>query len=408
MFEIKTLIELFDSCQIENVIAGLRFLPQKIVFVGFKQTMTKKRTDDLERFFAMRGINIDFEYEIVDRYDYDFIYNKLNQIIDRNQDCCFDLTGGKELVLTAMGAVSAIRDVPMLQFDVASGNLIKVKNCEDVADIPKSSMTINEIVVLNGGCVVSNESDDFKWELNEDFKNDIDIMWRLCRQKCGLWNRQCIAFGNFEKFGSIDKNLCVRADLAKLKENRVFAFVDKKLLDKLEFHKLIIGKELKNNVITFRYKNNQVRQCLTKAGNILELYTYKNAKEIAEQIPGYYDDIDIGIYVDWDGIIHSDVCGETDTRNEIDVMLMRDLIPIFISCKNGEVHKEALYELHAVAQKFGGEYARKILLTTYVSANPDSRKYILQRAHDMKITVVEGVEKMTTEEFKRILKSKAK
>ena len=41
-----TLIELFDSCQIENVIAALRFKPQKIVFVGFKEVMTKKRQND--------------------------------------------------------------------------------------------------------------------------------------------------------------------------------------------------------------------------------------------------------------------------------------------------------------------------------------------------------------------------
>ncbi len=408
MFAIKTLIELFDSCQIENVVAGLRFLPQKIVFVGFKQTMTKKRTADLERFFAMRGISIAFEYEIVGRYDYDFIYNKLNQIIDSNDDCCFDLTGGKELVLTAMGAVAAIRNVPMLQFDVASGSLIKVQSCQHIAEPPKASMTIKESVVLNGGSVVSNEPEDFKWVLNDDFKNDIDVMWSLCRQKCGLWNRQCIAFGNFERFGSIDRNLCVRANLRQMREDRIFALVDEKLLDKLEFHRLITGRKIINDVLTFRYKNKQVRECLTKAGNILELYAYKTAKEIAAEAPGYYDDIDIGVFVDWDGVIHDDNQGETDTRNEIDVMLMRDLIPIFISCKNGEVHKEALYELAAVAEKFGGEYARKILLTTYVSADPDSRKYVLQRARDMKITVIEGVEKMTKEEFKDILKAKAK
>ena len=43
----KTLIELFDVCQIENVIAALSFVPEKIVFVGFKETMTEKRKNDL-------------------------------------------------------------------------------------------------------------------------------------------------------------------------------------------------------------------------------------------------------------------------------------------------------------------------------------------------------------------------
>ena len=80
MITIKTLIELFDSCQIENVIAGLRFLPQKIVFVSFKEVMTRKRISDLEKFFKIRNIDIVLECEIVGRYDYAAIYNKLNEI----------------------------------------------------------------------------------------------------------------------------------------------------------------------------------------------------------------------------------------------------------------------------------------------------------------------------------------
>ena len=89
----KTLIELFDTCQIENIIAGLSFLPEKIVFVGFKETMTEKRKCDLEKFFKMRGSDIKLEFEIVGRYDYIGIYDKLNSIIDRNEDCCFEILG---------------------------------------------------------------------------------------------------------------------------------------------------------------------------------------------------------------------------------------------------------------------------------------------------------------------------
>ena len=34
--KVKTLIEIFDGCQIENVIAGLRLKPEKIIFIGYK------------------------------------------------------------------------------------------------------------------------------------------------------------------------------------------------------------------------------------------------------------------------------------------------------------------------------------------------------------------------------------
>lgn len=408
MIIIKTLIELFDACQIENVIAGLRFLPQKIVFVGFKEIMTKKRISDLERFFKIRNIDILLEYEIVGRYDYEFIFNKLNDIIDKNEDCCFDLTGGKELVLTAMGAVSAIRNVPMIQFNVRTGKLIRVSHCDNIVETEKSTMMINESVVLNGGSIVYDDKDDFRWELNTEFKRDIETIWTICKKNCGLWNRQSNVFESFERFGRIDDEYRVSVNLGYMKDGKYDTLLNKRIINELIKNNLITDYELEDDILSFKYKNNQIRKCISKAGNILELYVYKAAQEIASEDPSYYDDIDISIFVDWDGIIHDGTTAEHDTRNEIDVILMRDLIPIFISCKNGEVHKEALYELSAVADKFGGEYAKKVLLTTYVSSDMESRKYILQRAHDMKIDVIEGVDKMNKDEFLSTLRKRAK
>lgn len=408
MITIKTLIELFDSCQIENVIAGLRFLPQKIVFVSFKEVMTRKRISDLEKFFKIRNIDIVLECEIVGRYDYAAIYNKLNEIIDRNEDCCFDLTGGKELVLTAMGAVSAVRDVPMVQFNVKTGDLIRVKNCDDIVEPEKSAMSINESVVLNGGAIIHDDSEDYGWDLSGDFSNDIEIMWDICKKNCGLWNRQSNVFESFERFGRIDEGYWVTVNLKYLKEARHDTLLDASIISDLTANGLISDYSLEDDKLIFRYKNNQVWRCISKAGNILELYAYKTLKEIAVEDPSYYDDIDVGIIVDWDGIIHDGTTAERDTRNEIDIIIMRDLVPVFISCKNGEVHKEAMYELSTVADRFGGKYAKKILLTTYISKDSESRKYILQRACDMKIDIIEGVDKMTKEEFVDTLRKRVK
>ena len=35
----KTLIEILDGCQVENIISALRIKPEKIIFVGFKQNI---------------------------------------------------------------------------------------------------------------------------------------------------------------------------------------------------------------------------------------------------------------------------------------------------------------------------------------------------------------------------------
>ncbi len=408
MFKIKTLIELFDTCQIENVIAGLSFLPEKIVFVGFKETMTEKRKGDLERFFKMRGVDIELEFEIVGRYDYSDICEKLNVIIDRNEDCCFDLTGGKELVLTAMGAVSAVRNLPMLQFDIREDKLLRVNNCNDIPIPAKNSMTIAENVVLNGGAIVADEKDDFKWDMNADFKKDIEKIWGICKRNCGLWNRMSTVFENMERYGRIDSSFSVSVNMAHMRNCHQDTFQDMRTIEMLKNDRLIFDYILDGDMLSFRYKNAQVHQCLSKAGNILELYTYKTALEIVTNDPEYYDDIDIGVFVDWDGVIHSEDSNAKDTRNEVDIILMRGLIPVFISCKNGEVRKEALYELNTVAERFGGEYVKKILLTTYISSDKDSREFIIQRARDMKIDIIEGVDKMTRNEFATMLRRKAR
>ena len=95
MITIKTLIELFDESQIENVVAALSFMPEKVVFVGYEDVMTSDRTSDLESFLKLKGINISLEYNIVKRDDYEDILSTLSGIVAKNTDCALDLTGRK-------------------------------------------------------------------------------------------------------------------------------------------------------------------------------------------------------------------------------------------------------------------------------------------------------------------------
>ncbi len=399
----KTLIELFDECQLNNIVAGLAFKPEKIIFVGYKKVMNKQRTMSLQKFFAVKGIKTELCFEIVPRFDYEYTVNKLNEIIDENRDCCFDLTGGKELVLTAMGEVSALRDVPILQFDVNSGKLVRVKNCSDITEPTKTFMSIEESVCLNGGGVIKS-TEDFVWNFDEDFKQDLEVMRRISTQNVRLWNRQTTVLGKIDEICEDFSSLRISVDLETMKRRKEDTFIDTDFIDELKAQGLILEYIQKGNIVTLRYKNEQVKRCLSKAGNILELYANMLLREIAKEQTGFYDDIEMGVIVDWDGVTGSSV----ETRNEIDLMLMRDLIPVFISCKNGEVHKEALYELETMAQHFGGEYAKKILLTNYISTDYDSREYIISRARDMGIELIDDAYKLSRRDLKEILYKKVR
>ena len=386
----KTLIELFDESQIENIIAALLLKPERIVFVGFKETMTEKRISAIKSFFKTRGIDVSLSFEVVGRFDFASVKKRITEIVERYPDSVFDITGGKEMVIAAMGEALSGKGIPIIQIDVKKRKIVMCENCkESLPENRDEKITIDEIVSLNGGAV--KEMADIPLT-DSDFKKDIENAWNIARKGCGNWNRQITAFGNFERLGKITESLFVEADFNSLKKGRKDFYINKNIISSLIDCGLIYGYDEKNGKVSFCYKNENVHKLLTKAGNVLEFYAYI----IINENPGEALSSAVGVIVDWDSI---DTPG-AETRNEIDIMLVWGLTPVFISCKNGEVNKEALYELDSVADKFGGEYAKKVLLATYLAGNEEKREYLKTRAKDMGIRLISGIEEMTREEFK--------
>lgn len=407
MEEIKTLIELFVEYQIENVIASLLYRPEKVIFMGYKNVMTARRRAAIERFFGMKGMDTHIEYVFTDRYDYGEMTDKLRTVAEENEDCVIDITGGKEVMLAAIGEVCFERKLPMIKFDLKYGRHMSVISGVPLKGGEDISLTIPEVIALNGGAVIADGGADFRWVLNEDFNADIESMWEICKKNCIQWNRQSMELAACERYGTVDENLTVRCAISGgIRGQQIdleYGFVQQ-----LVNRGLITQYTNKDGMITLKYKNEQVYRCLTKAGNILELYAYMLLNEIDDNEEGYYDDLDIGVAVDWDGDVHSGAEHIYDTKNEIDLIAMRGITPVFVSCKNGEARKEALYELDTVAEHFGGRYARKVLLATYISPDEESKKYIAQRARDMNIVIIDNVNKMSREEFKRTLRKNVK
>ena len=93
-----------------------------------------------------------------------------------------------------------------------------------------------------------------------------------------------------------------------------------------------------------------------------------------------------------------------DVSNEVDVMMMKGAVPVFVSCKNGNMDPNELYKLETVAQRFGGKYARKVLIAPMVDELGEKGAYIRARAADMDIRVVYNFDHMTYEEMNREMK----
>jgi hypothetical protein len=84
---------------------------------------------------------------------------------------------------------------------------------------------------------------------------------------------------------------------------------------------------------------------------------------------------------------------------------MRGMTPLFISCKNGNVSEEELYKLNTVAERFGGPYAKKMLIATDLDRKGSSaNRAFIQRAWDMDIFLVTDAAELTREEWRQVFK----
>lgn len=397
----KTLIELFDYCQLNNVAGVLKYRPERVVYVGFKRIMTRKRKRDIELFISANNMKVQIEYVRLPEYDLDSIVDILSEIVVSNYDCCIDALGGRELVLIAMGIVAGKYKIPLIQTNIMTGDMIRFRNAEKVEDSYDIALTVADLVGLNGGAVI--KSEDQSWEYNEKFINEVHKMWKVCSKNAILWNRQCNMFGVMDSHGTCDENGVYSVSLTDMKRRGYDIMHEREIIDGLCDEGLIKSFCIYGDYINFAYKNRHIRKSLLKAGNLLEMYVYITAKDINDRYNGIYSDIRSGVTLDWDGVLHDQVKEYIETRNEVDIFIMKGMRPILISCKNGSVNKEALYELDTVASRYGGDYSKKILVTSYIATSQKQSQYILARASDMGIRVISGVDRMSYNEFRNAL-----
>lgn len=408
-----TAVEFFDRAPIENVISSLTTVPDKIIYIGDRNIM-KKSEGIIREFLTRRHLDIEVEFKNIKKNDINDIIAVLSNIVETEQDCVFDLTGGEDLVLVAMGIVFekyAHKGVQMQRFNIRKAVVTDCDNDGNVLYSGVPEVTVAENIRIHGGVIrYEQDGDDrtYKWDLTEEFVADINKMWSICKVNPGLWNSQVDVLKECDKCAVVT-DLHFSVNIPKLREhlkNEDIKFVSVKgLLKALKQKKLLDSYEDNGDDISFTYKDAQVKKCLEKAGTILEMKILITAKSVkTDQGENLFSDSMSGVCIDWDGDFHTQDDEKKDTENEIDVILMNGLNPIFISCKNGRIYEDELYKLGTVTDRFGGSYARKVLIATYLGKKKDSLASFEQRARDMKIKVITGVHSMTDEQLAKEIK----
>lgn len=393
-----TLIEFFGKDAIENICSSLVKVPDRIVLIGDRKSI-RKHADRYKTILFARGIDVDILCRTINKNKMQSIVDSLSGIVEEFNDCVFDLTGGDELCLVAVGMVFEKykdRKLQMHRINVRNNTIVDAdQDGQTIMEQSAPLLTIEENIRIYGGDVVYDEirnDTTFLWDMNAEFKRDINAMWNICKRDVRLWNTQMIVLEAAEQFVDEDSlNVTVSAySLKDIVERGGGKYVTiRRILDGLLKAGILTHCDYDDDIFSVEYKNEQVKYCLVTAGQVLEMKVYLAALEASEKDGSRtYNDVMNGVFVDWDGDIHTNK-KDYDTENEIDVMMMHGMVPVFVSCKNGYIEKDELYKLNTVANRFGGKYAKKVLIATALD-NSDYSNYIRQRAADMNIRLVEG------------------
>ncbi len=414
-----TYIEFFDKTAAENISACLTYAPERVIYIGDDSKLIQKHIENYKRVFSDRGISIEFLYRTVSKSNLQRSVEVLSELVETYDDCVFDITGGEEILTLALGVVYDRypgKNIQIHKFNLRNN---AVYDCDkDGTTIYRDppTLSIEENVRIYGGDIIYgsiNEDNTYKWDMSPDFINDIELIWNVCKGDVRYWNMQIGILEAIEKVGSVSEDGLTT--VAKLDTVKTYLVQHKSkykpahgILNYLaKNHLITLFDDSDEETVTVSYKNAQVKKCLTKAGQALEMKVYSTARGIVDKegVP-VYDDALNGVVIDWDGKAHDEETEDVyDTENEIDVLLMHDVVPVFISCKNGVVTSDELYKLNTVAERFGGKYSKKVLVATSVSNMGETGKYLRQRADDMNIKVIENVQEFDDAEFAKKLKN---
>ncbi len=406
-----TIIEFYDEASIENIAGALLCAPDKVILIGDKRKQLERSADTYAEILAGRGVSTEFSYRSINKNNINDIVSVISEIVETGEDCVFDISGGEDTYLVALGIVwERYPDkVRCQRFNLRNGALNSYDSDGNLCDTRDLFISIEENIRIYGGRVVTDSGQDvytYDWDFNDDFISDVNTMWSICKKNSRLWNAMIGSMGAVGELLSQGDSLSVSYDkdiiVRELERDGDKYVLIAGIMYELEKRGIISGLVI-GDTVSYTFKNEQVKRCLTVAGQVLELAVAIRLRALtqADGSP-LYDDVRVGVVIDWD-----DTLEDVKTINEIDVIAMKRGVPIFISCKNGLFENEELYKLNSVAERFGGEYAKKALVATELDKLGDRAKYIRARMEDMRIRRVENIDEASEEEISRIFRSLA-
>lgn len=337
---INILISQVDEHNESNILATKEFNPEIVYLIKDKSYQDKENT--LKMYYEKNFKNVKLEFLDMEEGN----KSALEEIIDnvKEKNIIVNLTGGKRINSLILLDICLKNKIKTLYIDIKKQIMYEFKDNIVMYEKTFEDLDIDDIVKASGGKIVEDSS-----ELCN--KKDLIYFAEQISNNLELWHKykqQLYESSIFEHDKNEPQRIYIHTETL---ENKEINLLDKILSKFKEMNEISYRKE--NDKITVNFNNNYLKAFIFKSGTWLEIETNKLINNIEE-----IDEAKNGVMFLWDD-------ENQFVRNELDVVAVKDSVPIFISCKDSDKYNEmALNELNVYATKFGGENAYKILVAT--------------------------------------------
>ena len=367
----KTLIELYDERPMENVLAAEMFRPESTVFICPSEVAeSPAMKTSLERYFQSRGVDTRCVFVPVNMLNTGEVVEALRGVLEKSADCAIDIAGGTDSALFAAGMVAGGEDVPVFTYSHKRNMFFDIKNAPFADSLPCGvSLTCADCFLMAGGSLKQGREDN---SLLKDSLPEMDALWKVyCRFK-KEWHSAVTYIQRISQ--GLEKELTARGPVT-VKGDRGQVSANMEMMRMLEDGGLISGLEISDGEVAFAFRSPLIRFWLRDVGSALEAHVYR-----ACVASGLFNDVILSAAVNW----HYGGRAEGSVTNEIDVMAVRGVKPIFNACTATEIRTEALNELAILRDRFGGAGSYAAIVT---SANTSGRNSAAMRARAQELNI---------------------
>lgn len=341
-----TQIEFFDKDAIKNILAVLTIRPDKVVYLYDREIRDMTFFKSLETCFRKHIPHILLEKEPVDITSIDDIYQKTKRIIEENENCVMELTGGSELMMIGGYKAGSEMGIELVYTDIVAGKVIDLNDPDHVRNAARLSLA--DFIDAKGASFIGNSH-------HEPEPREYEKILRMSRvlfEDLKGWKSTC-SFLQTAMANSAPGDLELKSRLVLHQREGRKSFPDREILRLFQKNGFLHNLSFTNEMIRFEFASKNAKQYMINYGVWLELMVFISAKNA-----GVFDDVKLGAMIDWNA--YDGIC---IPGNEIDIIISDNSMPVFISCKLREADTAALNELLIAKKRLGGWFSKGIIVT---------------------------------------------